>query len=135
MVSLFIFVFSGVALVRFAISQWRAIWIASANQPLSESLQLAAGIDGEHIGARDFDTLMGLCDQLSPDLKKTSPWLKEVSIYYQVVAKLEQLCGLKLAPVSRWATQEMQTCSRYVAVALDQTLALSADRRLASRIS
>jgi hypothetical protein len=135
MVSLFIFVFSGVALVRFAMSQWRAIWIASANQPLSESLQLAAGIEGEHIGAHDFDTLMGLCDQLSPDLKKSSPWLKEVSMYYRAVAKLEQLCGLKLAPVSRWATREMQTCSRYVAVALDQTLALNADRRLASRAS
>lgn len=133
MVSLFILVFSGFALVRFAVCQWRAIWITAANQPLSGSLQLTAGIDGAAIGAQDFSTLMGLCDQLAPDLKKTSPWLREVSVYYRAVARLEQTFRLKLPAISIWAKREMQICSRYVAVVLDQSLSMSLDRRLAAR--
>jgi hypothetical protein len=59
--------FSGLALIRFALSQWRAIWISSASQPVSDSLQLAAGIDATNIAAQDFGRLMNLCDQLSPE--------------------------------------------------------------------
>src|SRR5579859_929597 len=55
MFPLFILAVSSIALVRFAVSQWRAIWIASARQPLSDSLQLAAaGIDPAAIAAGDF---------------------------------------------------------------------------------
>jgi hypothetical protein len=133
MLSLFILLFSALALIRFAISQWRAIWISFANQPLSESLQWAAGMDAAAIGARDFARLMNLCDQLSPDLKKTSPWLSEVSLYYRLVARLEQLCNSKFAGISTWAAREMETCARYVAVVLDQNLAMNLDRRLAAQ--
>lgn len=133
MVSLFILVFACFALGRFAVSQWRAIWISTANQPLSDSLRMTTGIDSETIGARDFGSLLALCDNLSPDLKKKSPWLKEVSIYYHAVAKLEQVFQVKLPSIAAWASREMQTCSRYVAVALDQSLSMSFDRRLASR--
>jgi len=73
MVSIFILVFAGFALVKFGIAQWRAIWITTANQPLSESLQLTAGIDGARVGATDFSTLINLCNELSPDLKKEEP--------------------------------------------------------------
>jgi hypothetical protein len=131
MFSLFILLFSGFALIRFAVSQWRAIWITSANQPLSDSLQLAAGINAAAIRAEDFARLMNLCDELSPDLTKSSPWLKEVSIYYRAMAKLAQLSGVPR--MSNWAAREMQTCARYVAVVLDQNLAMSLDRRLAAR--
>jgi hypothetical protein len=34
-----------------------------------------------------------------------------------------------------WAAREMQTCARYVAVVLDQNLAMNLDRRLAARAS
>ena len=132
MVSLFILVLSSFALVRFAVSQWRAIWISSANQPVSDSLQLTAGIDAEAIGAWDFGRLMSLCDQLSPELKHSSPWLNEVSIY-RAIAKVEQVSKAKIPSISEWATREMQTCARYVAVVLDQNLAMSLDRRLAAR--
>jgi hypothetical protein len=135
MLSLCILLFSGFALIRFAVSQWRAIWISSASQPLSESLQLAAGIDAAAIGARDFGRLMNLCDQLSPDLKKSSPWLSEVSLYYRVVARLEQFSNSKIPSISTWASREMETCARYVAVVLDQNLAMNLDRRLAARAS
>jgi hypothetical protein len=135
MVSLFILVFACFALGRFAVSQWRAIWITTANQPLSDSLRMTAGIDGAKISAQDFGSLLTLCDNLSPDLKKKSPWLKEVSIYYRAVAKLEQAFRLKLPSLSTWASREMQTCSRYVAVVLDQSLSMSLDRRLAARVN
>src|SRR5258707_14903324 len=131
MLSLCILLFSGFALIRFAVSQWRAIWISSANQPVSDSLQLTAGIDAAAIGAGDFGRLMNLCDQLSPELKKSSPWLSEVSLYYRVVARLEQLSNSKIPSISSWASREMQTCARYVAVILDQNLAMNLDRRLA----
>jgi hypothetical protein len=133
MLSLCILLFSGFALMRFAVSQWRAIWISSANQPVSDSLQLTVGIDAAAIGARDFGQLMNLCDQLSPELKKSSPWLSEVSLYYRVVARVERLCNSKIPGIATWASCEMQTCARYVAVVLDQNLAMNLHRRLAAR--
>ena len=131
MVPLSILAFSVLALVRFALSQWRAIWITAASQPLSESLRLTAGIEEASIGAREFATLMDLCDELSPELKNKSPWLREVSIYYGGIAKLQQLCKVSLPSMSAWAEREMTVCSRYVAVVLDQNLSMSMDRRLA----
>jgi hypothetical protein len=135
MLPLFILAFSGIALVRFAVSQWRAIWIASANQPLSDSLQLSAGVDPAAIAAADFGTLLTLCDQLSPELKSSTPWLGEVSIYYRAMAVVEHACGPKLPRIAMWAAQEMKTCARYVAVVLDQNLAMNLDRQLAARAS
>jgi hypothetical protein len=132
MFSFLILAFACFALVKFGISQWRAIWITSASQPLSDALQLEAGIDGAAIEAQDFGSLMDLCDQLSPGLKKASPWLKEVSIYYRAVAKLEHAFRLKLPSISSWANREMQVCSRYVAVVLDQALSMNLDRQLAA---
>ena len=135
MVSILILAFAGFALVKFGISQWRAIWITTANQPLSESLQLTAGIDGAAVTAGDFGTLIRLCNELSPDLKKKSPWLKEVSVYYRAVEKLEHAFRVKLPAISAWARGEMQICSRYVAVVLDQSLSMSMDRQFATRTS
>jgi hypothetical protein len=133
MLSLFILIFSSLALIRFALSQWRAIWISSANQPVSDSLQLATGIDSAVIGGQDFGRLMNLCDQLSPDLKKNSPWLSEVSTYYRTIAKVQQVCNARVPSISAWAAREMEICARYVAVVLDQNLAMSLDRRLAAQ--
>jgi hypothetical protein len=135
MVSLFILVFASFALLKFSVSQWRAIWITTANQPLSDSLRTTAGVESAGIGAKDFGSLLDLCDNLSPGLKKKTPWLKEVSIYYGAVAKLEQIFKLKFPSISTWANSEMQTCSRYVAVVLDQSLSMSLDRRLAARLN
>jgi len=131
MVSVFILVFAAFALVKFGISQWRAIWITTASQPLSDSLRVTAGIDGAAISAGDFCTLVHLCNELSPDLK--SPWLKEVSVYYRAVEKLEHAFRVKLPAISAWAKGEMQICSRYVAVVLDQSLSMSLDREFATR--
>src|SRR3981189_3764167 len=133
MVSILILVFATLALVKVGISQWRGIWTTTANQPLSDSLQVAAGIDGAAISAGDFCTLMNLCNELSPDLKKKSPWLREVSVYYRAVEKLEHAFRVKLPAISAWAKGEMKICSRYVAVVLDQSLSMSLDRQFATR--
>jgi hypothetical protein len=133
MLSLFILLFSGFALIRFAVSQWRAIWISAANQPLSDSLQLTAGIDAAAIAGEDFGRLMNLCDQLSPELKKSSPWLSEVSTYYSAISRVQRLSRTTIPSLAKWAASEMQTCARYVAVVLDQNLAMNLDRRLATQ--
>ncbi len=54
MTAVLILVFSVLALVQFAISQWRMIWLTTANQPLSDSLHAATGIVSESIGPNDF---------------------------------------------------------------------------------
>src|ERR1700730_2416792 len=133
MVSVFILVFSVIALVRLGISQWRAIWIATANQPLSDSFPLAAGIDRAAVGAGDFSALLQLCNLLTPDLKKTTPRLARVSCYYHAAAKLEQVFKMKLPSISTWATGEMHICARYAAVVFDQNLSMNLDRQLAAR--
>ncbi|MGB7283332.1 MAG: hypothetical protein WBE13_13800, partial [Candidatus Acidiferrum sp.] len=92
MTAALILAFSLVALLQFAISQWRMIWLATANQPLSEALRAATGIEAESIGPHDFGTLLGICDELSPRIRKATPWLREVRGYYKVVAKLEKAC-------------------------------------------
>ena len=133
MTAALILAFSVLALVQFAISQWRMIWLTTANQPLSDSLRAATGIDAETIGPNDFGRLLGLCDEMSPRLKKATPWLREVKGYYGVVAKLERSLRSIQPAISAWAASEMRVCSRYVAVVLDQNLALDLDQRAAVR--
>ena len=133
MFSILILAFAGLGLVKFGIAQWRAIWIGSASQPLSDALQTETGIDGESIGSRDFGRLMDLSERLCPAMKENSPWLKEVGIYYRYVAKIEETFRLKVPAISTWAGREMQICSRYVAVMLDQNLSMNFDRQLATR--
>jgi len=133
MTAVLILAFSVIALVKFSISQWRMIWLTTANQPLSDSLRAATGIEGESIGPNDFGTLLGLCDELSPAIKQATPWLREVRGYYKIVAKLEIACRSIQPALSSWAAAEMKTCSRYVAVVLDQNLSIDLDRRAAVR--
>lgn len=128
MTAALILTFSLFALVQFAISQWRMICLTTANQPLSESLRAATGFEAETVGPNDFGTLLGLCDALSPTIRKATPWLREVRGYYRVVARLQKVCQPIQPAVAAWASSEMRTCSRYVAVVLDQNLALALDR-------
>jgi hypothetical protein len=133
MTAVLILAFAVLALVQFAISQWRMIWLSTANQPLSDSLRVATGIEADTIGPNDFGKLLGLCDELSPRLKNGTPWLREVRGYYSVVAKLEKTCRSIQPALAAWAAGEMKTCSRYVAVLLDQSLSLDLDRQATVR--
>ena len=133
MTAALILAISVAALFRFAVSQWRMIWIATANQPLSDSLRAATGIDAESIGSHDFGRLLGLCDELSPSIRKGTPWLREVTRYYHAIEKVERRFRSVQPFVAAWAAKEMATCSRYVAVVLDQNLALDLDVRATAR--
>jgi hypothetical protein len=133
MLAFCILAFAVFALIQFGVSQWRAIWISTAAQPLSDAWQLRLGRDSNSVGPGDFRILVGLCEQLSPGLKKASAWLSEVSLYYSILAKLQKLAGVNLPSVSAWTLREMQTCSRYAAVVLDQGLSMNLDRHLAAQ--
>jgi hypothetical protein len=126
-----ILLFAAFALVQFGVSQWRAIWISTASQPLSDAWQLRMGTDPSSVGPGDFATLLGQCEQLAPGVKRASSWLTEVSVYYKILVGLQKTLGLKLPRISTWTLREMQTCSRYAAVVLDQNLSMNLDRRLA----
>jgi len=127
MIPIFILGFSLFALAKFGIAQWRLILLSASDYQLSGSLQESTGIDGAAIGPRDFGALKSFCEQMSAT-KKTSSWLKEVSLYYRIVALFQ-----KLPTLSTWGNREMQLCSRYAAVVLDQNLAMNMDHRLANR--
>ena len=132
MVSLFILGVSAIALIQFAIHQWRAIWISSASQPLSESLHVVTGLDHEVISAADFPSLVGMYDRICPGQRSSTPWLREITRYYWVLSKLKVALSRILPSLSAWATNEMRTCSRWVAVVIDQHLSVDMDRRSVS---
>jgi hypothetical protein len=133
MVSIIILALSATALVRFAVHQWRAIWIAAANQPISASLQTVTGIEPEAIRADNFGSLLSAYDQVNAAQKMNAPWLREITRYYSAISLLERTCKKLLPFLSQWAQSERTICSRYVAVILDQHLSMDLDRRAAVR--
>lgn len=133
MVAALILGFAVLALLHFGVSQWRLIWLTTASQPLSDTLRSTVGIDGAAIQPNDFGTLLHLCDEVSPRIRKATPWLREVTYYYGAMDKLQGALGKLLPFVGSWAASEMRTCARFVAVVLDQNLSLDLDRRAAAR--
>jgi hypothetical protein len=117
MIAAILFTVSVAALVQFALYYWRAVIAGIAAQPISERIRVAAGITAPQIAAGDFRSIVSLRD-LSPDLRGPNGGFTGVKAYYSVVEKLG-----KLIPGMRsWANVEMLTCSRYVAVLVDQHL-------------
>jgi len=135
MFSVLILAASAMALIHFAVAQWRAIWISAANQSVSEALRSETGLDADTIRDTDFPRLVSLYDKVCPDKKTSAPWLKEIALYYKIVAALHEISQKVLPSLSNWAETEMRTCSRYVAVVIDQHLSLSMDRLAAVRSS
>jgi hypothetical protein len=133
MVSVLILVFAALALAQFVLAQWRAIWLSTANQPLSDNLRLVAGIDADHLGEHDFRAVFSLCNELAPGARKVSPWLPGIARYYRVLAILERPLQRLIPKLSQMVSGEMKACSRFVAVALDQHLSVDMDRRVAVR--
>jgi hypothetical protein len=134
MVSVFILVVAAMALVHFAVAQWRAIWISAANQSVSEALQMETGLDADTVRDTDFPKLVSLYGEVCSD-KTSAPWLREIALYYRAVTALHEVSQKVLPSLSNWAETEMKICSRYVAVAIDQHLSLNMDRLAAVRSS
>jgi hypothetical protein len=117
MVAAIIFVVSVVTFGQFALYYWRATISGVASQAISDRIRVAAGITHAGIGAQDFHNIVILKD-LSPDLRGPSGSLMTIRAYYAVVEAL----GRIIPAMAGWADSEMATCSRYVAVLMDQHL-------------
>ncbi len=117
MIPAVIFAISVVAFGQFGLYYWRATISVIAAQAISERIRVAAGITHDGIGAQDFRSFLILKD-LSPDLRGPNGNFKAIRAYYAVVEKL----GSIVPAMANWANGEMATCSRYVAVLMDQHL-------------
>ena len=117
MIAAILFTVSTVALAQFGLYYWRAIISGVAIQPISDRIRTAAGITAPQIGAQDFRSILSLHD-LSPDLRGPNGSFLGVRAYYSMVEKLGRL----MPAMASWANAEMLTCSRYVAVLVDQHL-------------
>lgn len=122
MVAAFIFVMSVMALVHFAISQWRSIWVVVVEQPLSSSFEAATGIAVDSITAEDFSPLLRALDHLPTTSLKRNSWLKEIRIYYRALQALSSSCEQRLPALANRAKKEAVMCAKYAAAVLDQRL-------------
>lgn len=116
MVAVIIFAVSLVAFAQFGLYYWRAAISAVAAQAISDRIRVASGIT-HTIGAQDFRNIL-ILNALSPDLRGPNGNFRAIRVYYSAVEKL----GGIIPGVSQWAEAEMATCSRYVAVLMDQHL-------------
>ncbi|MGB7750601.1 MAG: hypothetical protein WCF88_03540 [Candidatus Acidiferrales bacterium] len=122
MIAAFIVVLSVAALLQFAISQWRAMWLTIAEQPLSEYFTTATGIAGDGIRADHFDLLTRISEQVGASGKQSNLWLREVRIYYRTIRALNRSCEKQFPGFAAWANRELVACSLYAAATLDQRL-------------
>ncbi len=122
MIAAFILVFSTVALVRFGICQWRAMWLTVAARPLSECLQAATGLDGKTLRPEDFYLITKTSHYVSPAPHERNVWLREVGLYFRVVSAIKQLAGSHIPGVAQWSQSELVACAKYAAAVLDQRL-------------
>ena len=121
MIAAVLFTVSLAALGQFALYYWRAVMAGVAARPLSDRLRAAAGLASESVGADDFRAVMSLHD-MTPRLKDDNGGLWLVWAYYNAVEALGHLAGKSLPQLAAWTQREMTTCSRYVAVLVDQRL-------------
>jgi hypothetical protein len=117
MIAVIIFAISMVAFAQFGLYYWRATISGIAAQAISDRIRVAAGITHAGISAQDFSNIIILKD-LSPDLRGPNGNFTAIRAYYAVVNKL----GSIVPSMASWADAEMATCSRYVAVLMEQHL-------------
>jgi hypothetical protein len=117
MIAVLICAVSVAAFAQFGLYYWRATISDIASQAISDRIRAAAGITHATIGPRDFRSILILND-LSPDLQGPNGTFRAIRMYYTVVETIG-----KIVPVmADWADSEMATCSRYIAVLMDQHL-------------
>jgi len=117
MIAVIICAVSVAAFAQFGLYYWRATISEVAAQAISERIRVAAGITHASIGAQDFHNILILKD-LSPDLGGQNVSFGAIRTYYSLVDKLRRI----VPGIANWAESEMATCSRYVAVQMDQHL-------------
>ena len=117
MVAALIFIVSVGGFVQFGLYYWRATISGIASQEVSDRIRVAAGIPRASIGAQDFRSILILKD-LSPDLRGPNGSFLAIRVYFSTVKQI----GSLIPAMASWANAEMTTCSRYLAVLMDQHL-------------
>jgi hypothetical protein len=117
MIAAILFTVSLVALIQFGVYYWRAVIAGVAANSVSERIRVAAGLSTSTIGAQDFHSILILND-LTPELQGPAGSFRAIRAYYSVIEKL----GSIVPAMANWSTAEMATCSRYIAVLMDQHL-------------
>ena len=116
MISVVILIAAAGALAQFGLYYWRSLIAGYASQPLSERFPAFSGLEHESPEAEDFGALLSL-HRLTPTLGRRADSLSALRAYYTAVSVL-----CRLPALHQWAQREMATCSRYVAVLVDQRL-------------
>ena len=117
MIAAILFSISAVAFGQFGLYYWRATIAATARLPISDRVLAAAGIGASALGSRDFRSIL-MVRNLVPDLMGSGPTFRAIRLYYSALDALK----LVIPTLTDWADAEMATCSRCVAVLVDQHL-------------
>ena len=115
MMASILFCVSIVALCQFGLYYWRAIISNIATQQVSDRVRIAAGVATPSPKSRDFRAILNVLE-LTPTLDGDGGAYRAVRAYYLVVEKIGRL----VPAVAAWAEAEMEMCSRYLAVIVDQ---------------
>ncbi|MCL6480139.1 MAG: hypothetical protein K6U02_00290 [Firmicutes bacterium] len=124
MVASLILVLSVAALAQFALSYWRALLQETATRELSRRA-LEAGLAKLKLEPGDFDVVVSMY-RICPPLGQQPTRLAAVRAYYRTIRALADVTESRLARalglirLADWTQREMQACTRYVAVLLDQ---------------
>jgi hypothetical protein len=121
LIASFIFVLSSAAMFQFAVLSWRSGLMAIAAQPLAFESELVANLSRKALNIGSFHDVRNY-QKLCPNLSERSgsgPRLGTVGIYYRIL----QAASCMGNTASKWAQNEMATCTRYAAVQLSQRLA------------
>lgn len=121
LVAFIILVVAVAALGQFALYYWRAVLAGVAAEPISERLTTAVGLAPASLRASDFRTFLDL-HSVAPGLKDDQGGLRLVRAYYEVLENLRKFTAAKMPALAAWSDREMLTCTRYVAVLVDQRL-------------
>ena len=122
MIAALLLVISVAALAQFALFYWRAIVAGVAAQPLSERFHEATQLGEAAMQAGNFDAMVNLHD-MTPELKVGNGRLRAVRMYYRAVEALSRMVGRQMPQIATWSEREMATCTKYVAVRVDQRMA------------
>jgi hypothetical protein len=116
-----ILVISAVMMAQFVVFFWRANMLATAAEPISETLSSVQATFGQAANLDDFNALAAV-SKICPSVGFVSTKLWPAQAYYEAVRLLSWLCSAVLPQGSSWARQEKVFCSRYVAVSIDRRL-------------
>jgi hypothetical protein len=110
-----------VALTQFALFYWRALLAGAAMRPISPRVFSAAGMQGDVVAPSDFGSLVQT-HQLTPSLSQDRGGLWTIRTYFGAMKAIQRMAGARLPSLATWAWSEMTTCTRYLAVLVDQRL-------------